>query len=180
MHNYTTTQKLAFVGAIIFGIAAIALGSRFSPKSGPGSIDEVVDKPSGELVRTTDGESEALDNEGRGPLFLGFKTLLDHGLTADQVLNTKNAFVQYSKINNLDITQVSVDIKTFSTGIANEGTAKESNSATFKAVINKETGINARINYSSVSRTELLIYDTGDKLLYASGVMNIPDSPLAN
>ncbi len=130
------------------------------------------DANSGKTVRTIPGEQNTNGTSANAPYYLGAEVLLQHGMTSDQLTNLEKAFYQYSQINNLGIKQVSINPDTFTTGILNQGTANQTNTADFNVVFDSKTTVHAQARYSGLDSAELFLTDSSSgKQLYDSGVL---------
>lgn len=120
---------------------------------------EYKDPGSGETVLTTPNKTPEGDNKNV-IIFLGFGKLIDnYGMTFDQVNTLRSEFKNYSKSLDTPIKELSITLKSVETTI-DPDTADVIDK--FTATINRESTLNAEVEYFGIDDPTLKLYNPED------------------
>lgn len=156
------------IGLLVFIclIIVVVLNVFSGDKSG-----QYYDKPSGETV--SDPSWKTKDNYATNdnqPIYLGFSTLLDYGMTQNQMTGVRYAFYQFAKKQNPPIKEVSIYVKEIQQITENGNQYLE-----FKVRTDRKTDYRARIEYTGLNAITLHLYDIKtNKEVFNSGSLNLP------
>lgn len=169
LQELTKKQKI-LVGVILLASLVLVLYNGIHQPSQSKGVSEQKDKTTGETIRTIEGENESLSPDDGVPIFLGVTTVLDHGISSQQLGYLKTGLRQFSTINALGIKKYSINDKTYVSGVVDQDTPSETNQAKFDIVADDKTTYKVDLRYQNLEQTEVYINDSSGKLLFDSGV----------
>lgn len=178
-------KRLLIVGTlVVLIIGSLAWvgrhnASKLNNNDGKG-IKTIVDKGlyndpnSRETVSNPEGKTP--ENYGAttdAPIYLGFSSLLDIGVSSDQLGDYKFAVYQFLKSNNQKADEVSIAVDTVVPVPHDRDSASTVDSVNFNIVVDRKTTYKVKMDYFDLSSIDLRIYDaTGANQVYDSGTVS--------
>lgn len=162
-------KKVIIISSLAFGLFVIILVIIFSlndtNKEAP-KVTQYTDPGTGETVIDISTKTPE-DTNGHTITMLGFdKLITDYGMTLEQIKSLETKFQAYSIVNDSFIKEISVSLSTIETTVDSKtGNA----SLKFKALINREKSVIAKISYFGIGDPLLVIYDLSNKQIFKSG-----------
>jgi len=177
--NFKSKKQIYIIVALLAVLVMLLLifaGSRKNNQTGNvNSTEEYYDKNSGETVSNpanrTPEKYGVIDEK---PLYLGISKLLDKGVTFDQVEATKEALNRFSKSDNKNIKEFSLDIQSIDQ-IIPKATDPPDTKATmyFNLTTDRTQTYKAKLEYFELTAIHLYVYDSrSNKLIYESGTLS--------
>lgn len=156
---------------IIIGLILVLPSKKRGAKS-PGDAGQYVDPLSHQIVSNPPGKAPDVYGQPKNlPLYLGFDSLLDYGLTVGQLDNLKVAFYRYSQTLPRPLSQISVDVNHITT----QHDPTDPNSLftiLFKVQFDQRSNYQAKAEYSGLDDIRLHLIDPmNSKTLYDSQVL---------
>lgn len=137
--------------------------------------NEYYDPGSGETVfNPSDRDPESVGSLTKDIVHLGTSSLLDVGMSMDQIDLYKQAVTNYSESKNSYVDEVSINISTIETDSSHE--KGYYNTINFELTINRQDVYDAEINLSGISTIEFNIQDKAGNLIYTSGDILVEDA----
>lgn len=155
---------------VVLGLAIIYLFDKDKNENQISSNDmgSYYDPYSGETVSDPEGKSPEDYGETNKMVLLGMGGLLDHGLTQDQLGAYRVALDQYSAKNNNYVKEASIVVNTIER-FDEATTTSIKNGLKFDLVINRESRLQARLEYTGLSALKLYLTDPiNDQLIFES------------
>ncbi len=177
MDESNTTEKrrklLTIIGLVIIAIVLVAsLILVFSKKSKPNNEGEYLDPLSHQTISDPKGKSpETNGKENIRPVYLGFNTLIDQGLSSDQLSGLETAFYRYSTQQLQAIKEISVDVDNITT-YQDKSFANGSFVMQFKVRFDRKTDYTAKVEYSGLSVVRLYLLGANNQIIYDSQVID--------
>lgn len=135
-----------------------------------GNVSTTYDSNSKSKVQSINGENNSYGSAAQ-PLFLGGDALVNEGLSTSQLTNVETAFDTYSKVQALNIQQISVSVDKIQPGVINPGQDNQLGTLTFPVVFDSKTTVTAQVQYSGLDNIELFLTKSDGTKLYDSGVI---------
>lgn len=117
-------------------------------------VSTYVDPGSGETVYTVEGKAKEKTDYTNTITFLGFTSLIDHGLSYNQLNKLKSHFNQYASVKKIDISEVSITVATYKFSRNNGIKTME-----FEVTINRKNKLNAKVEYVLLKDPVLYLYN---------------------
>jgi hypothetical protein len=159
-----------FILVVISGLLLSSSSKKggFNPNSG-----EYYDKNSGETVSNPPGKGPDTYGTASGaPIYLGVSSLLDSGLTYDQLTKVKYAFSNYFTQNKKTVHEVSVNVNSITHGPRRKFSS-DPYSDLFNVTFDRKDTYKVRIEYTGLDDVRLYLYNQKtDVQVYDSGVLN--------
>lgn len=161
--------------AVIVFVVTLLMNSDAKNQANPTPTPQTnqrYDANSGDTV--SDPEGKAPDSYGVSkdmPLFLGFASLLDYGITKYQLDATKTAFYNYSQTKTPKIKEVSIGSGTIKAAPRNPNAPSSTDYVTFDVLIDQKTTYKAKLEFSRLTVVRLYLY-SGSTLVYDSNGIN--------
>lgn len=125
---------------------------------------EYFDPGSGETVDTTPNQGPELNGRVNNITYLGFAKLLNIGVSGDQIDIIKSDFLKYSSSLETPLKEVSITVASIRQTV-NDGDVE----LKFTLTINRESTLNAQVNYFGIGAPELKLSTTdNDNTIYDS------------
>lgn len=171
MHDTSKLKliRIAKIGVVIIGLLVLIfliIGS--NNKKQPGYDARYYDKYSGETLSDIREKSpEKASGIDSGPLYLGFRTLIDRGYSQQQLTSVQTAIQEYISSSRPKTKHVSFDVKSFERpGLA--GKEADASYSTFNVVFDFDELYTARLTANSGQTLNFKLYDTDKKLVIDS------------
>jgi hypothetical protein len=179
MPKTTNPRILAAVilGLMLLGIIFVLTKDATSSKKPVTNLNSgtYYDANSGETVSNPTGKGP--DHYGvasKVPIYLGLSSLINFGVSNSQITLTQSAFLQYSKKNNNNIQEVSINSNSIQALTRDQDTS--TSFVKFKVVFNRTTTDTAQLDYSDSGAIDLHLYDPSSSAqIFDSGSIS-PDT----
>lgn len=160
-------KKIILIISIIFFSILLSIIFISIETKKPNIIDtslsnSYIDPGTGETIYT---QTDKTPEIGSKVSFIGFEKLIDFGLTSNQLDLIKYHIGEFSTINSIDISEISIFYNSISLKI---NKTNGINNITFQSIINRDLKYNIKINYKSINDLSINIYNLSNKLLYNS------------
>ena len=167
--NKKTVAILASSALIVSLVVIIFLLGNHPVKN---NKNEYFDKNSGETISDPEGKSpETANSSDNIPVFLGFKEIINAGLSKYQQEAIMKTFESYSKDHNNTVKEVSLKISSLKTTISND-TDSTKNNITFDVTINRKNNYIAKVEYFDISSVQLFLYSKDNTPVYTSPIID--------
>lgn len=123
----------------------------YSDKSNSNSY---IDPGSGETVNSPSGKTKEKTDTTNTITFLGFTTLLDHGLSYKQLNKLKSYFSQYSLTQKTPINEISITIASY-----NSQKTTDNRVMNFEITINRKIKLDTKVEINDIDSIILYLYD---------------------
>lgn len=123
-----------------------------------------VDPGSGETVSSPSGKNKEKTDTTNTITFLGFTTLLDHGLNYKQLNKLKSYFNQYSLAQKTPINEISITTASYYSPKTTDNKVMN-----FEITINRKNKLDTKVEINGIDSIILYLYDkTTQKQIYRS------------
>lgn len=123
-----------------------------------------IDPGSGETVSSPSGKTKEKTDTTNTITFLGFTTLLDHGLSYKQLNKLKSYFNQYSLTQKTPINEISITTASY-----NSPKTTDNRVMNFEITINRKNKLDTKVKINDIDSIILYLYDkTTQKQVYKS------------
>jgi hypothetical protein len=137
------------------------------------------DPGSGETISNPINKSpEVAGGNPHAPVYLGFKKLVDVGLSQYQQQGLMKSLEDYSSKHDNALKEVSITANSIKTNLADPTKPNDRDNVTFELTFNRNQKVNAKLEYFDISAIQLYLYaqDSGQNL-YTSDVVDTFQSP---
>jgi hypothetical protein len=165
-------RLLVIIGVVFVFVFVVGLLATMSTPTAKTSKQQAVSPATKLKQETTNPTNLAPDYHGTSaqqpPLYDGFSSLIDNGITMQQMQATETAFTNYSQSIGNTVKLVSVDAGSINMAPIDPNSDTGIDTLYFNVKINDATSYQVTLDYSNLTTINMSLY-SNKKLVYNSG-----------